>query len=201
MNLQQAIISLIFSVMASVAIGQQHFPMPTRALPSEQNSLCNLMILPLEVQSFLKDKFGLWKIQESTNLSANARKRWEAEKPLECPGIVAGQFKNTNGPAFAGLLVSRDRSVFGYKFLIFSPRIGQTSYEMTVIEQSDANDVAVDLFIHTARISEFFNKKWRYKLKTQTNVGLLFACAGKDEYETDLYYWSEGAYRHEWIDY
>jgi len=201
MNLRSSIFPLIFLIAVPAATAQQGPSTRKSALRREQPSLCKLGSLPSEVQDRLRVKFGPWKIQEAADLSANARKRWEAEKPLECPGIAVGQFTNSNGPTYALLLVSRDHSVSGYKFLIFSPKIDQPSYEMIIAEQSNDGSVAVDLFLHSERISEFFSERWRKKLQVQSNVGILFACAGDKEYETDLYYWSNGKYQHEWIDY
>ena len=201
MNVQCATFPLIVFITASIAIGQQGHSASTHALASEKTSLCKLESLPSDLQDRLRVKFGSWKVQEAADLSAHARKRWEAEKPLECPGIVVGKFKNTNDPTYAILLVSRDHSVSGYKFLIFSPKADQNIYEMIMIEQSNDNAVAVDLFLHTEKISKFFSETWRKKLQVQTDVGILFACAGDEEYETDLYFWSNGSFRHEWIDY
>jgi len=199
--MQCAAFSLFLLITASAAIGQKNIPAPTPVIARDGTSLCKLESLPPALQNRLRREFGSWKVQEFADLSANARKRWQAEKPLECPGIVVGQFENMKGPTYAVLLVSRDRKVSGYKFLIFRPKEGQDAYEMLVIEQSSDNTVAVDLFLHTEELSRFFSEKWRKKLRVQTKVGILFACAGADEYQTDLYYWSNGTYQHEGIDY
>jgi hypothetical protein len=162
--------------------------------------VCNPSTLPSDITKHIKNEFGSWKIQEPTDLSPRAHERWEAEKPLECPGIAAGRFENANRLSYAVLLVPAGPGDAGYRFLIFSRKSSQPSYEVKVVEQWDRGGAA-NYFIHRVRISKFFDAQSRKRFQAQTIEGILLADSAEKEYEIDVYFWSNGSYKHEPLDY
>src|SRR5271154_6967102 len=61
-------------------------------------------LLPAEVLRTLSEQFSGWIVQSSDRLSASARDRWQAEKPLGCPGIARGRLTSAD-TAFSVLVV------------------------------------------------------------------------------------------------
>jgi hypothetical protein len=191
-------ISWMFLLTAALAFGQQGTSAPAIAKPSERSALCKMETLPPDVQSRLKGEFGSWKVQETTSLSPSAHERWESEKPLTCPGIAMGQFEDA-APTYAILLLPQVHADGSYKFLVFSPKAGQSSYEMRTADSGDKG--APNFFIHRAPISKFFDEPSRKKFQVHTVDGILLVDAAKNEYGVEVYFWSGGHYRHEPIDY
>jgi hypothetical protein len=199
MNALRMIFSVAFLLTAALAFGQQGSSSPAPAKPSEGRSFCKPESLPPDIQSRLKEEYGSWKIQEPTDLSPRAHERWESEKPLACPGIAVGQFENAKTSSYAVLLVPQGHTDAGYKFLVFSPKTGQPSYEMRAADSGDSG--AANFFIHKVRISKFFDEPSRRKFQVQMSEGILLADAAEKEYETDVYFWSNGSYQHQPVDY
>jgi hypothetical protein len=190
----------MFLLTAALVFGQQGSSLLAPAKPSEESMPCKPgPSLPPDVQSRLKGEFGSWKVQESADLSPRAHERWESEKPLACPGIAVGQFENAKTPSYAVLLVPQAHTDAGYKFLVFTTKAGQSSYEMRAIDSGDSG--AANFFIHRVRISKFFDEPSRRKFQVQTSEGILFVDAAEKEYETDVYFWSNGSYQHQPVDY
>jgi hypothetical protein len=192
-------LSLMFLLTAAMGFGQQGSSSPAPAKSSEEFALCKLSSLPPDVHSRLKGEFGSWRVQEPANLSPRAHERWESEKPLACPGIALGKFEGTKTLSYAVLLVSQAHPDAGYKFLVFSPKAGQPSYEMRAADSGDSG--ASNFFIHTVHINKFFDEPSRRKFQVQTSEGILLADAAEKEYETDVYFWSNGSYQHQPVDY
>jgi hypothetical protein len=192
-------LSLMFLLTATPTFAQQGSSPPAPAKPSEESALCKRGSLPPDVQSRLKTEFGSWKIQEPADLSPRAHERWESEKPLACPGIAVGQFEIAKMPSYAVLLVPQVHTDAGYKFLVFSSKAGQPSYEMRVADSGDSG--AANFFIHTTPISKFFDEPSRKKFQAHTVDGILLVDSAENEYGVEVYFWSSGHYRHEPIDY
>lgn len=184
---------------AALAFGQQGSSSPAPAKPNEGPVLCKLGSLPLHVQSRLKEEFGSWKVQDPADLNPRAHERWESEKPLQCPGIVVGRFENAKIPSYAVLLVPQGHEDAGYKFLVFSPKGGQPSYEMRAVDSGDSG--AANFFIHRVRISKFFDEQSRKTFQAHTSEGILLVNSAEKEYETDVYFWAKGNYQHQPVDY
>jgi hypothetical protein len=199
MNALRMIFSVAFLLTAALAFGQQGSSSPALAKPSQARALCKPGSLPPDIQSRLKEEYGSWKIQEPIDLSPRAHERWESEKPLACPGIAVGQFENAKTPSYAVLLVPQGHTDAGYKFLVFSPKTGQPSYEMRAADSGDSG--AANFFIHKVRISKFFDEPSRRKFQVQMSEGILLADAAEKEYEADVYFWSNGSYQHQPVDY
>jgi hypothetical protein len=192
-------LSLMFLLTAAPAFGQQGSSPPAPAKSSEESALCKLESLPPDVQSRVKGEFGSWKIQEAAALSPRARERWQSEKPLACPGIAVGQFENVKMPSYAVLLVPQVHTDAGYKFLVFTPKAGQASFEMRAADSGDGG--AANFFIHATPISKFFDEASRKKFQAHTVDGILLLDSAENEYEVDVYFWSDGHFRHNPIDY
>ena len=190
--------SLVFLLTAAPAFGQEGSSLPAPAKPSERTTLCKVGSLPPDIQGRLKGEFGSWKVQEPGNLSPRAHERWESEKPLQCPGIAVGQFENAKTPSYAVLLVRQGHANAGYKFIVFSPKAGQPSYEMRAVDSGDSG--AGSFFIHRVRISKFFDKQSRKKFQARTSEGILLVDSAEKEYGAEVYFWSGGSYHHQPVD-
>ena len=191
-------ISMDFLLVAIFSISQQELASTAFAEPREGVDICKAEILPVTVQDRLKQEFSSWTIQKPLGLSLNARKRWDSEKPVQCPGIAAGRFENTKSFSYAVLLVAQDHADAGYKLLVFSPKPGQP-YEMRVLDSGE--NESPNFFIHTVPMSKFFDNESRRKFQAYTSYGILFVDAAEQEYEVDVYFWANGTYRHQPIDY
>lgn len=201
MKVSQAILSFVLLFLPALAFGQGRSSSRASAKPSEGPALCELGFLPPEVQNRLKEEFASWKIQGPVDLSPRAHERWESEKPLECPGIAVGQFENARMRSYAVLLVPQAHADPGYKFLVFTAKGSQPrSYGMEVIEQS-GDSGAANFFIHKVQISKFFNEQSRRKFHVQTSEGILLIDSAENEYEADVYFWADGGYQHQPVDY
>jgi hypothetical protein len=165
-----------------------------------ETSLCKFGSLPSDIQSRLKPEFGSWKVQEPENLSASARKTWGGEHAPDCPGIAVGTFQNTKTPAYALLLVPIDHPDSGYRLLVFSRKVGQSFYEMTVVEKSD-DPGACNYFVKKVPIDRFFSEESKAKFQVQTNDAVLMIYSSDQAYESDIYFWSNGRYRQEPVDF
>lgn len=195
MSALRTVLSVIFLL---PLVGSQGTAKAAQANKAEAPALCKP--LPSDIQQRLGEKFGSWKIQETKDLSTTARERSKSERPQQCPGIAVGRFADGATLSYAVLLVPREDSDAGYKFLVFSPTPGKSSFEMTVVEQSDRAGAA-NFFIHRVPISKFFSESSRKKFGVATSEGILLADAGAKEYETDVYFWANGSYQHQPVDY
>ena len=175
-------------------------PAPTSARATAESSLCALSYLPSEIQNRLKRDFGSWKIQEPADLSQRAREAWEPKKPLACPGIAVGHFESAKTLSYAVLLVPTGYADEGYRFLVFSQKLGQQGYEVRVLDKLDDKGAA-NYYIQSTPISKFFSEASRRKFQAHTEDGILLTDSGENEYGVEVYFWSGGSYRHEPIDY
>jgi hypothetical protein len=165
----------------------------------EEPPSCKLGSLPPDIQNSLTRDFGSWKVQEPENLSAYTRKTWTGKKPSTCPGIAVGLFNSANTPSYALLLVPISHPDAGYRFLVFSRNAGQSSYEATVVEQSNGHG-ASNYFIRRVSIGRLFGEESKRKYQVQATDGIVMTDSAEQEYEADIYFWSKGRYRQEPID-
>ena len=129
---------------------------------------CKLGSLPPDIQNSLKRDFGSWKIQEPESLSDFTRKTWAGKKPPARPGIAVGLFNTAKTPSYALLLVPIGHPDAGYRFLVHSRN---TSYEATVVEQSDDHG-ASNYFIRRVSIAKFFGEESKIKFQVQLQAAL-----------------------------
>jgi lipopolysaccharide export system protein LptC len=87
----------------------------------------------------------------------------------------------------------------GYRFLVFSRKTGQPSYEATVVEQSDDKG-ASNYFIRKVAVSRFFNEESKRKFQVQAAEAILMVDSAETEYEADLYFWSNGRFQQQAVD-
>jgi hypothetical protein len=184
---------LIFFLPAGLAFGQQ-------SVSKQGSSLCQLDSLPTAIQHRLKQEYGSWRVQEAANLSQRARERWESEKPLRCPGIAVGSFERAQTPSYALLLVPTVNADAGYRFVVFSQRPGQSDYEATLLDKLDESGAA-NYFVRGTPIGKFFDQASKKRFNAHTSHVILLFDSAEKEYEVDVYYWSDGHYRHDPVDY
>jgi len=151
-------LALVLLMMIAFAGRRPECFLPSPAGAVEELPLCNLNTLPSDIQSRLKVDFRSWKVKEPENLSKYTRETWAGRKPAACPGIAVGLFQNAKTPSYAFLLVPIDHPDAGYRFLVFSRKTGQPSYEMIVVERSDDHG-ASNLFIRKVLVRDFFNEQ------------------------------------------
>ncbi len=187
------LIASLMLLSAGFACGQE----PTS---KQESNLCQLDSLPSAIQLRLKQEYGSWRIQDAANLSQRAHKRWESEKPLACPGVAVGNFETSETKTYALLLVPNAKADAGYRFIVFSQESGQTNYQLTVLDKLDESG-ATNYFLRATPIGKFFDEASKKRFNAHApNVILLFDAAEK-EYEVDVYYWSGGHYKNDWVDY
>lgn len=173
----------------------QRSPSRETSKAGKDSALCRVEDLPSTVQDRLKEELGSWKIHEPNRLASRARERWEAEKPLSCPGIAVGQFEGTEN-SYAIALVRQEQSSDAYKLIVVS---GASFTRVTTVEQS--KDGASSIFIRGVPMERFFDEESKKKFGVSTRDGILIAVASDKEYETSLYFWVKGGYQKEPVDY
>jgi hypothetical protein len=192
-------LALIILMTAALVFGERGSPSPVLAKTAEGTSPCSLGSLPSDIQNRLKGEFGSWKVQEQENLSEYTRKTWAGKKPSACPGIAVGLFQSAKIPSYALLLVPLDHPDAGYRFLVFSSKTGQRSYETTVVEKSDDHGAAT-YFIRKVSISRYFSEESKRKFQVQATEAILMVDSAEQEYGADIYVWSNGRFRRESVD-
>src|SRR6266849_1822557 len=170
---------------SAMAFGQSSSRSPMGAKATEGLTGCNSSSLPSDIQTRLKADFGSWTIQEAKSLSEYARKTWAGKKPQACPGIAVGLFQSTKTPSYAVLLVPVDHPDAGCRFLVFTRKNGEPSYETRVVEQYDDHG-ASSYFIRKAPISRFFNEEYKREFQVRATDAILMVDSAEQEYEADI---------------
>jgi hypothetical protein len=170
---------------------------PLFLLSRLSENLCGTS-LPEDIRHVLAARFPDWAIQTSTTLSPSAAQRWRSEKPTACPGVAKGYFESDSKSSVAVLIV-RAGQESSAKLLLFKGANGEYSADFRVLE--DAQTGANNLFIRAAPARRFFDKQAVERFGVRAPETVLLFDAGKDEYETDVYFWTGGEYRHEPVDY
>jgi len=191
-------LGLIFLMTAALVFGETNSPSAVPAGAAEGPVPCNFGSLPSDIQNRLKGELATWKVQELENLSEYTRKTWAGKKPPGCPGIAVGLFQNPKVPSYAVLLVPVDRQDVGFRLVVFSHKVGQSSYEATVVERS--GDRASNYFIRKVPISRYFSEVSKRKFQVQATEAILMVDSTEQEYEADIYFWSNGRFRREPVD-
>lgn len=186
MNFISALSIILISAIPSVTSSDE--------LPS-----CKTTSLPADVQIHLSQQFASWRLKQSADLSSNAHGRWMAEKPLQCPGLATVKLQNANLPSYAALLVPESHSQKGYEVLVFTRKANDNTYDFEIVESGDSG--GDDIFIHATRLKSFFDERSRKRFHAYSSEGLLIFDAGEKEYEVDIYFWSDGSYKHQSVDY
>lgn len=175
----------------------------TSQLPAKVSSFeddrCSARSLPPDIQNYLKTNFDAWKTQQPQDLSEFARISWMGRKSQSCPGIAAGKFQSMKSPSYAVLLVAADRTDRGYRFVIFNPKVAQSSYDATIVETYDQSGGS-NYFIQKALVSDWFDAASKKKFQVQTQEAIVMVDSAEQEYGAEIYFWSNGSFRHEPID-
>jgi hypothetical protein len=195
----RAAIGSMFLITTSVVFGQKGSPPRVPPGTSEKPVACHLGYLPSDIQNRLKRQFGSWKVQEPQNLTEYTRNTWAGKKPRGCPGIAVGLLQSAKTASYAVLLVPIDPRDAGYRFLIFSRKIGQPSYETTIVENSN-DGKSSNYFIRKVPSSRYFNEESQRKFHVRASEVIEMIDSAEQEYETDIYFWSDGRFRREPVD-
>lgn len=165
----------------------------------DESPTCTLSELPAAMQTYIHVNYPSWRLQDVSNLSANAKERWQSEQPVACPGLAVGQFEKMNQKSYAVLLVPANKPDTGYRLLVSRPNGSEPPHSFEAVEQSDKIG-ASNFFVHGIRIAKVFSTEWVKKLRVNTPDGILFVDASESEYETDVFFWAGDKFRHEPID-
>src|SRR6266576_2986860 len=158
MNALRVTFSWMFLLLLALVFGQG------AGRANQSPTLCKVESLPSEIQNRLKGEYSSWKIQEPADLSQRAREAWEPEKPLTCPGIAVGHFESAKSLSYAVLLIPTGHPDEGYRFLVFSQKLGQPGYEVRVLDKLDEKGAA-NYYIQSTPISKFFDEASRRKFQ------------------------------------
>jgi hypothetical protein len=162
--------------------------------------LCQIETLPKDIGATLERRFYGWKVQDSTNLLPKARQKWAAIAPLACPGIASGHYEDSRSVSYALLLVPVDRSVNGYKFVVFSAPSGQSFYGFKMLDQGSVNASA--FFVHSVAVDRVFDSSLKKKLHPKGSDGILFAFVDDSAPTTqNVYFWTGDSYDHAQVDF
>jgi len=197
-NTSQAIIRAVSACAIFFAVVAVCEPVRSRSSAVSVEKVCD-GALPEGIGKVLAARFPDWVIQSSTTLSPSAEQRWTSEKPAACPGIAKGLLESNSTSSVAVLIVRAVNHDSGAKLLIFQGANGGYSADFKVLE--DTQTGANNLFIRTVPTHRFFDKKAVERFGVRAPEAVLFFDAGKDEYETDIYFWNGSTCRHEPVDY
>jgi hypothetical protein len=75
---------------------------------------------------------------------------------------------------------AKDGTDVGYRFLVFSRKTEQSSYETTVLEMSDDHGASNE-FIRKVPISEFFSEESNRKFQVQATEAILMEDSAEQE--------------------
>jgi hypothetical protein len=164
--------------------------------PDQLLELCRTDSLPEDIRGSLSRNFSTWKIQEPTDLSARARTRWSAERPLTCPGIAAGHFQNAKDSSYALLLIPANHSSAVYRLLVFTQQAGQKFYGFKAVTQADG---ASDVFLHTVPTVRFFESTSKWVSHSRVSEAIMFVDAAAAE--ADVYVWADDSYQRVQVNY
>jgi hypothetical protein len=153
-------------------------------------------LLPAEVSRTLSEQFSGWIVQSSDRLSSSARVRWQAEKPLGCPGIAGGRFTSAD-TAFAVLVVGSGENNGQAKLLSVIRSDG--AYHANVLEQISSG--ATNYFVHVAKVSQFLDAASARKFRVAATDSIVLFDAGTAEYGVEVYFWTGASFCHEPVDY
>jgi len=202
-------LGLIFLMTAALVFGETDSFSPVRAGGDEGSFPCSFGSLPSDIQNRLKGELATWKVQEPENLSEYTRKAWAGKKAPGCPGIAVGLFQNAKAPSYAVLFVPVGHPVHnkagfsetedGFRLAVFTRKVGLSSYEATVVERSNDHRPS-NYFIRKVPTSRFFNEASKRKFQAQAAEGILMVDSAEQEYEADIYFWSNGRFRREPVD-
>jgi len=189
---------VLVSMSGFMGFGQERPSVPVRVNPNDE-AVCKLTDLPSQIRGQLRGEFGSSKVQAPSDLNPIARVRWEAERPLKCPGIAKGRFGGQVTVSYSLLLVPSTRARSGYTIVVFTPKPGESGFKGQIVDQQ-ALGSADNLFIRTVPIGKVFNEQWRRRLGAKAE-GILRISAAEKEYQADVYFWSNGRFESETIDY
>jgi hypothetical protein len=167
-----------------------------QARAADAREVC-LHLLPTEVSRILSEQFGDWIVQNPDALSSVARERWQAEKPLACPGIASGRFTSAKSTSFAVLVVGGGKYKGEARLLLFTH--DGAGYIMNVVEQISTS--AFNYFVHGAKTQQFFDAASARRFRAAARELVVLFDAGVDEYGVEVYFWTEAGFRHESVDY
>jgi hypothetical protein len=162
--------------------------------------LCEVNQLPVEIQNRITTDFGTWKVQTPENLSQQSRLTWTGKKASGCPGIATGLFRSSLKTSYAVLLVPSDHPDTAYRFVVFNAQPEHSGYEELIVEKPDKHG-ASNFFIKKVPVSQFFDGASKKRFRVQANEAILMVDSAENEYEADIFFWSNDRFREEPVDY
>ena len=191
--------ALVLSLLSGVSFFQ-HASFAGAAVDADDAiGLCQMESLPKDIRSTLERRFYGWTVQDSANLLPRVRQKWASIAPPACPGIAAGHYEDSRSVAYALLLVPVDRSVNGYKFVVFSAPPGQSFYGFRMLATGAMNASA--FFIHAVEIDRVFDSDLRKKYRPKGSAGIALAFLDENAPSQNVYFWTGESYDHWQMDF
>lgn len=192
--------ALYLSLACCLSLGQittLHAAANAADVSDELLGLCSSDTLPQDIRGSLSRNFATWKIQEPNDLSVRARTRWGSERPLTCPGIAAGHFKDAKTSSYAVLLIPADHSSGAYTLLVYTQQSGQQYYGFKAVTEGDSG--ASEVFINSVPTSRFFDANTKPAIKSKAGEAIMLVDSAVTE--AYLYVWADLSYEREQVNY
>ena len=191
--------ALVLSLLSGLAC-LQHASFAAATVDADDAlKLCQAETLPKDIRDTLGRRFNGWKVQDSSNLLPNARQKWATIAPLACPGIASGHFEESRSVSYALLLVPTDRSVNGYKFVVFSAPPGQSFFGFKMLDQGAINASA--FFIHSVAVDRVFDSALKKQFRPKAAEAILLAYTDDKSASQNIFYFKGDSYDHAQVDF
>lgn len=191
--------SRVTSAHAALIIFFSFLLSPAAAQAAQSANLCSPDVLPREIRKLLKTDYASWSVQTPETLGPTGRKSWQSSARSSCPGIAVGFFTGMEFHAYAILLVPSNRHVAGYRFVVFCRKPDRIGYTYTVVESFDGS-AGSNCFIRSVKTSAFFDTASEARFHPQTADAVLMVDSAVNEYEADLYFWSNDRFECQPVD-
>ena len=149
-----------------------------------QSGECTLADLPKDIADTISTKYAGWRPEQVSDLKSDDQELWTKARGDSCPGITSGHFESDNRLNYAVLLLDKDTSHWGYKFLFFDPdRSG--SFKSILLAQAEGKNAGQPV-ISRVPPGEYSDPETGKSVKTKLDSVLLEWI----EAAAQLYYWT-----------
>lgn len=157
-----------------------------RKLAEEAASGCDRKCLPSEIEEYLENNFGEWRVVRLEDLLPEDKQLFLKQHPDDCPGFTSGAYRCSDSQSFAVVILSSDNPPRA-KLLAFD-HVGE-SYEATTLwEIPNVSNIPV---VFTMPPGAYLS--WERDEEVTTECPVIFYV----HYEASawMFYWSKGKWR------
>jgi hypothetical protein len=101
---------------------------------------CTMAALPKSIADEIQNKYPGWRPERISDLGADDQQLWNKAHHDLCPGIASGHFKSASRTDYAVLLLSKERSRAGYKFLLFIESRLSPTFNSILLDHGEGNN-------------------------------------------------------------